>query len=309
MHSSGSTCSLSCVSPIRDFGCTSSLMLSPGRCWLFAWLIMALTVCCRHDHNSCIVNPLPNYFWVIGFFNFSLWVAQFYSLSFNCCTPHSCYVYVDRCTCLHLGHCPVVAGWLIPYWRVTISDVTAIPGICSFILRGCTGLQDDVGCFHGALSTVCPLCNLACEIPFILFPSVTLSLPNSFSLCTAQCFSPFFWSPAFLWSVIGICWILQFNVFDQFYLFSLGAVLCSSSLLASSLIGKSSWCLSFSSGGSLAASRHLAFLPVYIICSRYEPPELHWSVILEAWWNMFIYNHVNDIKNYQKSSILLKQSG
>ena len=65
-----------------------------------------------------------------------------------------------KCSHLPLGHC-LVPGRPIPHWGITLSSVIATRHsfLRVWLLVGCGGLMDDLGRFHGASSSACPLCH------------------------------------------------------------------------------------------------------------------------------------------------------
>ena len=121
-----------------------------------------------------------------------------------------------ECSHLPLGHC-LVPGRPIPHWGITLSSVIATRR--SFLrvrlLVGCGGLMDDLGCFHGASSSACPLCHYVCEdalhfiavcphlhsarFTFLAFapPSISFVAHDSQWFCDV---------------VLGLCWIPDLSV-------------------------------------------------------------------------------------------------
>ena len=69
-----------------------------------------------------------------------------------------------ECSHLPLGRC-LVPGRPIPHWGDTFSSVVATRHSLLRVhsLVGCGGLMDDLGRFHGASSSACPLCHHVCE--------------------------------------------------------------------------------------------------------------------------------------------------
>ena len=121
-----------------------------------------------------------------------------------------------ECSHLPLGHC-LVPGRPIPRWGITLSYVIATRRsfLRVWLLVGCGGLMDDLGCFHEVSSSAWPLCHYVCEddlhfisvcphlhsarLTFLAFapPSVSFVAHDSQWLCDV---------------VLGLCWIPDLSV-------------------------------------------------------------------------------------------------